>query len=239
MEEKKFSTLYVGELKLSHLFGLNKETIEVAIPLRNALTNLPDAALTQLEQVNEKLNKRLSRPLGSLITAELRQLDTKRDRLFEEIKRNVKTASKSSDPMQNQAGKKLFHFLNPWWSTEKQALMTETGLLSIIIERYRDTPELRDSASLIGIDRLWDELDQINMDFNMLYYERNAEFASKEEAASKLKNNAVKSYETFCILVEQAANLMPTTDLITLFDQMDILRKTYHALAFTKKEKED
>jgi hypothetical protein len=46
----------------------------------------------------------------------------------------------------------------------------------------------------------------------------------------------VKSYENFCTIIEQSVNLTPTDVLVTLFDRMDNLRKTYHALIPKKKE---
>jgi len=236
MEIKKFSTLYVEQLKLSHLFALNKATIEIASPQRSALSALPDAALTQLEQFNFELDKRLNRPLDSLITPELKQLDTKRDGGFDEIKRNAKTASKSSDTAKSDAGKTLLHFLTPYWKTEKQALNTESSLIGEIINRYNDDPILINSATTIGIAPLFTELGNVNTHFETLYYERNAELASKDDPAGKFKSDAVKSYENFCTLVEQSVNLTPTDALNTLFDRMDNLRKTYHALVPKKKE---
>jgi hypothetical protein len=221
-----------------HLFGLNKTTIETATPLRSSLGALPDAALTQLELANAALDTHLNRPLGSLITPELKQLDVKRDGKIEEIKRDVKAAAKSSDTVKSNAGKILLHFLTPYWNTEKQALNTETGLIGEIIDRFNSDLLLVNSASVIGISLLWSELSNINTLFSTLYRERNAELAAKEVAASALRNDAVKSYENFCTLVEQAANLTPSDNLNTLFKQLDNLRKTYQGLTPKKKEEE-
>ncbi|MDR3261420.1 MAG: DUF6261 family protein [Tannerella sp.] len=236
METKKFSPLYAGQLKLNHLFGLNKATIEIASPQRSALSILPDTALTQLEQINSKLDNRLKRPLGSLLTPELKRLDNRRNRYINEIKRNVKTASKSSDTAKSNAGKILLHFLTPYWATGKQVLSTESGLIGEIIGRYNNDQNLINSANTIGITSLWTGLSNVNTRFEMLYYERNAELATKTDPAGKFRNDAVKSYENFCILVEQSVNLTHSDALNTLFDRMDNLRKTYHPLVPKKKE---
>ncbi|MDR3339893.1 MAG: DUF6261 family protein [Candidatus Symbiothrix sp.] len=235
MEPKKFSPLYVAQLKLNHLFALNKTTIEIALPQKGTLGSLTDAAFSQLEQVNAELDRRLNRPLGSLITPELKQLDAKRDHLLGEIKRNIKTASKSSDTVKSDAGKVLLHFLTPYWTIENQALNTESGLIGEITGRYNSDPTLIAGAAAIGIDALWNELSGVNNSFETLYYERNTELASKDDPAGKFRKDAVKSYENFCSLVEQSVNLTPTDALNTLFDRMNNLRKTYHALVPKKK----
>jgi hypothetical protein len=174
-----------------------------------------------------------------LITPELKQLDAKRDGFLDEIKRDVKAASKGSDTAKSNAGKTLLHFLTPYWSTEKQALNTESGLISEIVNRYNSDQNLINSANIIGIAALWTELGNVNANFETLYYERNAETASKDDPAGKFRNEAVKGYENFCTLVEQSANLTPSDALHTLFEQMDNLRKTYHALVPKKKEEKE
>ncbi|MDR3246082.1 MAG: DUF6261 family protein, partial [Prevotellaceae bacterium] len=170
------------------------------------------------------------------LTPELKQLDTHRDGDIDDIKRNVKTASKSSDTAKSDAGKTLLHFLTPYWETGKQALNTETSLIGEIITRYNNDQNLINSANTIGIAALLTELNDVNTRFETLYYERNAELAAKDDPAGKFKSDAVKSYENFCTLVEQSVNLTPTDALNTLFDRMDNLRKTYHALIPKKKE---
>ncbi|MDR3194817.1 MAG: DUF6261 family protein [Tannerella sp.] len=241
METKKFSPLYIGQLKLSHLFTLNKSTIEIALPLYGIAGALIDAAFTQLQTVNIELDKRLNRPMSSMLTPELKQLEIKRDGIFEEIKRDVKTAAKSSDVAKGNAGRILYHFLTPYWAIDKQAMNTESGLIDEMIGRYNNDQTLVGSAEIIGITPLWTELNAVNINFEMLYYERNAEIAAKDDAAGKYRREGVKSYENFCTLVEQAVNLTPTHELEILFDQMDHLRKTYHALVSKKKDdlKED
>jgi hypothetical protein len=220
------------------LFALCETTVEIASPQRGALGALTAAALTQLEAENAELNKRLNRPLGSLITPELKRLDNRRDSTIREIKRNVKAASKSSDPLQNAAGKIGLHFLTPFWNIEKQALNTETDLIGELLGRYNDDPDLTAAAATIGIAALWDELGITNTAFGMCYHERIVEVAAKEDSASKLRNNVIKSYGNFCTLLAQAVNLTPSDTLNTLFKQLDNLRKTYQELVPKKKAAE-
>jgi hypothetical protein len=150
----------------------------------------------------------------------------------------VKISSKSSDPVKNNAGKTLLHFLTPYWDTEKQALNTETALIQELNGRYSNDQTLLNSASIIGITVLWNEMNETNNSFDTLYDERNAELSAKEESAGKLKAEVVKNYNNFCTLVEQSVNITPSEELTTLFDRMDNLRKTYRALIPKKKNEE-
>jgi hypothetical protein len=235
MDKKKFSPLYVGLLKLEYLLALNRATIEIASTDKESLGDLPSVALVQLVEVNSELDKRLNRPLGSSITPELRELDNQRDGILVEIKRDVKASAKSREISKSAPGQILLRFLTPYWSIEKRELNTETSLIAEILERYNNEPTLINSAATLGMTPLWTELGSVNANFESLYYERNAELAAKDDPAGKFKSSAVKCYENFCSLVEQSINLTPSDALNTLFDRMDNLRKTYHAMIPKKK----
>jgi len=237
METKKFGPLYVGQLKLNHLLALIKATIEIALPQKGALSGLLEATFAQLERFHAEVDKRLNRPLGSAISPELKRIDAERDVLFEEIKRNVKTASKSVDPLTNSAGQTLLRFLTPYWSTATQALNTESSIIAEVVSRYNSEPSLISSANTIGIAPFLTKLEEANTRFGVLYHKRNAEVAAKDGSAMTFKADAIKSYKNFSKLVEQSVNLTPSDALTTLFDQMNTLRKTYHALIPKKRGK--
>jgi hypothetical protein len=231
MEIKKFSPLYAQHLKLSDLFALNKTTIEIITPVEKDLENLIAIAFKQLKTVNSELDERLKQPIGSIITPELYAIDSKRDSLVDEIKRNVVTASKSSNATINHAGKVLQNFMKPYWTTTRQALNTESGLIAEMIGRYSTDNNLMNCAGTIGVAVLWNELGAVNTEFDTLYRQRNAETAAHDgPSASSLKSDAAKSYENLCTLVEQAVNLAPTELMNSLFNQLDNLRRTYQVL---------
>jgi hypothetical protein len=227
-ERKEFSSLPIGHLSLDNLLGYNSALIGIGAASRNSLGVLPEAALSLLEEATAELDNRLNHPLGSMITPELTQLDVQRDKIINEIKRDVKTASKSSDETKSAAGAILMNFLIPYWDTDKKVLNTESSLISELIGRYGNDPALTAGAITIGIDTLFTKLNIVNTDFDKLYLQRNAE--TKDAAASKIKYAVVRRSEDFVILIEQAVNLTPSDEFNALFDQIGNLRKKYNAL---------
>jgi hypothetical protein len=236
METKKLTVVHLAHLKLNHLLALIKSTIQVALPYKAALGGLIEASLTRLQAASSALDGHLNRPQGSLSTPELRNLDAKRDAVVEEIKRDTKAAAKSIDPAKGEAGKLLLHFLTPYWQVAKLALNTESSMIDEITERYNADPALVAAANTLGQAPLWVRMGELNAEFKALYYERNAERAAKEDSAEKFSIEAIKSYTSFCTLAEQQLDLTPSEDFKSLFEQMDSLRKTYHAMSVKKGE---
>jgi len=209
METKKFSSLYVGQLRISHLIGLNSATIDVAAPLQKDMSDLAVAALTLLILINQKLDKSLKHPYKSLITPELKLLDRSRDGNIDEIKREVRVASKSSDTIKANAGKIMLNFLQPFWNTPQWAMNTETALISEILIRIEIDPVLTTSVATLGLTGVFATLKSVNTSFKALYLERLAEIANKSEPAGKFKREAVVDYENFCTVIELSVNLTP------------------------------
>jgi hypothetical protein len=237
METKKFTVVHLAQLRLNHLFALIKSTIQVVLPYKATLGGLLEVAFTRLQAANSALDDHLNQPQGSLSTPELRSLDAKRDAVVEEIKRDTKAAAKSSDPAKGEAGKLLLRFLTPYWHVAKLALNTESSMLDEITERYNADPALVAAANTLGQAPLWVRMGELNADFKALYYERNIERAAKEDPAGKFRSDVTKSYTSFCTLAEQQLDLTPSEDLNKLFEQIDGLRKTYHAMSVTSAKK--
>ena len=95
-------------------------------------------------------------------------------------------------------------------------------------------------AATLGISDMMTGLEAANTEMSALYQTRNQQNAAVEgPSASSLRAAAAKSYEHFCTSVEQAVNFTPTEILITLFNEMDTLRKTYASLAKRKGKEKD
>ena len=108
---------------------------------------------------------------------------------------------------------------------------TETGVFAEMLEKYNASESLTADAATIGIADMMTGLETTNTEFDTLYQTRNtAEATQSGTSASSLKANVVKSYEQFCIAVEQAVNFVATDELNTLFSEMDELRKKYAVL---------
>jgi hypothetical protein len=202
----------------------------VTLPYKGLLGSLLEASFAQLERISAEIEKSRNRPLKSTISPEIKQFDDERDVLFEDVKRNVKVAAKSSDSLKGSAGQNLMLFMKPYWDAPKQALNTETDMISEFISRCNSEPNVTSYVDAIGIAPLLAQLGEANKHFEALYFQRNAELAAKIGPAGQFKPEAVRNYNSFCRLLEQSRNLTPSEEFNTLFDQLNNLRKTYHAL---------
>ena len=231
METKSFTTLYVGQLTINHVYSLAETTISYARPVIAEIGGMPEAILTQLETANNAMGARMNRAQRDALTPEINKADADRDSCNSEIKREVKTASKSSNTAKKEAGEQLQLFLEPYWNSNKAALNTETEIVDQMLTAYEANADLQAAATTLGIAGLFTDLRSLNISFETLYNLRNSnEAASKGPSATDLKPDTVKIYEQFCTAMEQAETFTPTDAVTTLFNKMDTLRKTYIAL---------
>lgn len=232
MELKNLYPLYPVKLSLADLYSLSKSTIDYALPVKDSMGDLLKATLTQLETDNTAMGTALHKPVKTGFTPMLKIKNNERKECFSEIRRNIQTGSKSSDTVKKNAGSALKIFMGPYWDTGMKAMNTVTVVFDEMIMKYRADEPLVAHAATIGITAMIDRLDSVNKEFAALYHTRNNEGAALEGIpASSLKPTLAKSYEQFCVSLEQAVNFVPTEILNTLFNQLDELRKKYIRLA--------
>jgi len=231
MELKSFSPLYVHQLSINDLYSLNETTISYAKPVIADAGTLPQAILAQLEARNTAMGERMNRSQREALTPVINAADTDRDECGKDLKREIRTASKSRDDAKRAAGNSLLLFMEPYWEFDREALNTESELIDQFIAGYQASTELVAAATAIGVDGLFTELSALNNTFKSLYNQRNAsEAASEGPSATELKSDVAKTYEQFCTTIEQAANFTPSDSITTLFYQLDTLRKKYARL---------
>lgn len=238
METKSFSILHVNNLRIDDLYSLGKSTIEYATPFRESIGDLPAATLARLETDNKALEEQMNKALKSALTGPLAESDADRDNRFSEIKRHISTHMKGRDETKKAAAQNLEAFLSSYWDTNQRALNTETGVLSEMLAKYKADETLLANAAEIGITDMMTGLETANTAFNTLYQNRNTQESQGGPSASSLKSAVVNSYQQFCTAIEQAVSFTASDTLITLFNQMDELRKKYAAL-INKKDKEE
>jgi hypothetical protein len=239
METKSFYALYPVRLTVDNLFSLCKATIECANPVKENIGRLPKAILEQLETNNSAMGEQMNKALKSVLTGQITALDLDCDDRFAEIKRNITTNLRGRNAEKKAAAEELKIFLNPYWDTDTKPLNTQISLLKEMFGKFNASEKLKQNAATIAITEMMVGLEASNNELAVVYQTRNDEGAALEgPSASSLKSATAKSYEQFCIAVEQAANYTPTETLGTLFNQMDELRKTYARL-IRKKDKEE
>lgn len=239
METKSFYALYPIRLKIDDLFSLSKSTIEYAAPIRESIGELPNAILGQLETDNNNMGVQLKKALKSGLTAQVTELDLDCDDRFAEVKRNVTTNLLGRNPEKKAAAEALKIFLNPYWNTDTKPLNTQTSLMKEMFGKFNGNGTLMEQAAIVGITDMMTGLEAANSALSTLYQTRNEQVSALEgPSASSLKSATAKSYDQFCTAVEQAVNYTPSDVLITLFNQLNELRKTYARLIH-KKDKEE
>lgn len=239
MESKSFYALYPVHLTVDNLFSLCKATIDCANPVKESIGSLPKAILALLETNNLAMGKQMNKALKSVLTEQITALDLDCDDRFAEIKRNVTTHLRGRNPEKKAAAEELKIFFGPYWDTDTKPLNTQISLLKELMGKFYASPKLKTHGATIGIIDMMAGLETTNNELAVVYQTRNDEGAALDgPSASSLKSATARSYEQFCIAIEQAVNFTPTETLVMLFNQMDELRKTYARL-MRKKDKEE
>ena len=237
METKEFTTVHLNDLKIDDLFSLNKSTIEYANPVKENIGEMPKAILVRLVSDNHAMELQMNKSMKNVLTPQLSEMNAEREDRFAEVKRNVTTAYKGRDAAKKAAAEYLKIFLNPYWDTNKKAMNTRTGVFCEMFGKYNENLALKLNADTIGISLMMTELEMSNTQFNTLYQTRLSQDAAVEgPSATSLRAATTKSYEQFCTAVEQAVNFAESDTLISLFNQLDKLRKTYARLIHTEGE---
>jgi len=239
MEPKSLYTLYPIRIKIDDLYSLCKSTIECASPVIENIGGMPQVILGHLETDNNAMGAQIKKASKSALTAQVTALDRDCDDRFAEVKRNVSTNLLGRNPEKKAAAVALKIFFNPYWNTDAKPLNTQTSVFQEMFGKFNANATLKTHAATIAITDMMDGLETANTALNTLYQTRNAQLAAAEgPSATSLKAATARSYDQFCIALEQAANYTSSDILTTLFNQLDELRKTYARLIH-KKDKEE
>jgi len=236
MNNYSFSVLSVNNLTINNLFALSKSSYDIAIPVRTEIGGIPNAVLTQGITDNENLGQQINKNQKSGLTDALKPLDKERDNLQAELNRTVTFHGKSTDAAKKAAAETLKLFLTPYWTAASLPLNTQTGVITEMMAKYKANAALVAAAVTTGLDGTFTALEAKNMEFDTVYLTRNDEVSAREVSGSSLKPAAIASYIQFCTAMEQAANYTPNDAIISLFNNMNTLRKKYHALGGGGKE---
>ena len=240
MQTREFSVVHLNHLTIDDLYSLNKSTIGCANPVKESIGEMPRLTLALLETANIAMGEQMNKASKSVLTAQLVEMDIDSDDRFAEIKRNVVTAVKGRDAAKRAASESFQIFLSPYWDNNTKPLNTQIGVLNELFTKYNASASLKAQAATLGISEMMTGLETTNTAMGALYQTRNEQGAAVEgPSASSLRAAAAKSYEQFCTAMEQAVNFTPSEILITLFNEMDKLRKTYASLAKRKGKEKD
>jgi hypothetical protein len=236
MSTFQFSSLYVGQLKLAHLVGVVDETLFVITPTDAAL--MGDAGVktrANLQANATAIKAAMDKPQSSLVTPQISAANDACDSTFQEVKRMVKTARKSTVPAKAAASEVLLHFLNSFWKLDTHPIPTQTALTNELLLRYNASESLKNAAQEIGTSDLFVVLASQNQTLEELLHARLNEHSVIMPAASTFKGVVTEEYRCLCTLVVNNLNVdAPPAELIPVFHKMDDIRKKYSTLIPTK-----
>jgi hypothetical protein len=227
MNNYTFNSVYAFKLSIDNLSGLIKSTISNAIPVKTQLGDPEKAALSQLIADNSKFQPMVKNPRKIELTDMLVMLNDERREIFSEIKRIIKLHLLGRDVRKRTAAQTLVVFFQSYWGIMNEPMNTITGTLNEMFAKYKVDDELKAAAVTAGFDLLLSEFESCNNDFNDIYIQRAAIEVAHELSASEQKSIVSKSYSQFCNVIEQAVNYAPNEDILSLFNNMNDLRKTY------------
>lgn len=237
MKKLSLNALYAIRLSIDNVLGLIKSTINLAVAVKDDLSDLSNAILNHLIADNLVFEPMVKNPRKNGFTERVNLANTDRKERFAEIKRIVKLHLKGRDATRKAAAKTLDFFFSTYWSMIKEPMNSVTGVASGMIEKYKANFEVMTAATTLAIDTLIIEFEISNKAFDVIYNQRLADDAAHELSASQQKKTVCDSYTEFCNAIEQAANFTPNESVLTLFKKMNELRKNYHTLEPSVKEK--
>jgi hypothetical protein len=236
MSNLSFSSLHVNNLSINNTYSLIKSSIDISIPVKTELGEMLNAVLAKLIADNENFGHQINKNQKSGLTDALEPLDKERDDLQADTNRTITFFLKSADAAKKAAAHTLKLFLTPYWNAARLPLNTQTDVTAEMLAKYKANPNLLAAAQALGMLEQFASIEVKNKAFDTLYKSRNEELAGRQTSGSSLKPAAVASYIQYCTALEQAANFTPNAAIITLFNNMDMLRKKYHALGGSGKD---
>ena len=230
MENSKFSTLHLASLTNEDASGLFGKTCDIAEPLQSAIGDLPNAALVKLRANSNLFADQINRMNKSTLTPKIVEFRTQCNNDFSEIKRVTTFQTKSHNTTTKVAALLIKDFLFPYWGLSKQTLVAQQDSTKKMMLKFNSDAAIIAAAEAIDIKTIFDSLSTNNEKLEYFYNNRNQELGNRTESSSELRPAASDTYQKFCSLIELAVEFLPNTDLTNLFNQMEELRKKYHAL---------
>lgn len=236
-EKQKFSSVYLDRLTIEETAALLNLTVDDAIPVRNEIGEMGNAALTELEEKARAFRAQSLRSQKSQLTDKMNEERKVCTNVLAEIKKTVVYESSSRNELKKKAANDMHFFLKPNWDIPKSPIGDQIDQTVKMLSLYRTNPLLITAAQTIAVDTLMDELEVGNAALNATFKARELEDGKLAPSSSSLRPSAIDSYNRFCTIVEQAANYTPNPTILELFIKIDMLRKRYQTLTRDRKDK--
>jgi hypothetical protein len=234
MNTLKFSQLYATQLSLGNLAGLVSETLQEVKPQLSLLGSVGTDTYNKLDTDLTVMKSGIDRP-PTLLTSAIHEANKKCDATLREIKRMVKAGTQSTLPERVEAGKLLMHLLEGFWHLNREPLITQITMTNELLNRYNESPELSQAATVLTISEMFTALASDNNTLDTLYHDRLEEQVTAAPAATRMKSTVANGYTGLCSIILKAASLHPENEgLQKLIHTLDALRKKYSVLSPAK-----
>jgi hypothetical protein len=238
MEKKQeFSSVSPIRLTIEDAAALINLTVDDALLVRNEIGETGNAALMEFEQTARAFRAQTNRSKKSQLTDQVNLERKVCADVFSVIKKTVVFEGISRIEPRKKAANDLEFFLKPNWDIAKSPIGDQIDQTVKMTSLYRANPLLVSAGQTIGIDMLMNELEANNAALSTTFKARELEDGKQAPSGSDLRPAATDSYTRFCSIIEQAANYTPNPAILDLFIKMDMLRKRYHALQTSSKDK--
>ena len=238
MEEKqKLSSVSLARLSNDDAAALINLTVDDALLVRPEIGEMGSAALTEMEQAGRAFRAQTNRSKKSQLTDQVNLERKVCADGYAEIKKTVVYESSSRVGIRKKAANDLEFFLKPNWDIAKGPIGDQIDQTAKLMLQYRANPLLVTAGQTIAVDMLMNELEANNAALSVTFKARELEDGKQAPSGSDLRPAATDSYNRFCSIIEQAVNFTPNPAILDLFIKMDMLRKRYHALQTSGKDK--
>jgi len=228
MKRKTFSELNVQLLSIDDLYSLVKSTGDRVMIVFKTLPyyNLNELLISMVES-NEKMGLHANIQARCDLTDQLIEMNIARILSFEEIKKEINFYLKHTESTHQEAALILQEFFEPFRKAHNDYSNSRSEIYYEIIMKYRSSPYLIDAVSILGFEMVFTNLESMNAHYDSIHKIRSSEISKHEFSGNNLKPDVLNFYLEFCNTIEQLANNTSFPEIISLFNIMDELRKTY------------
>jgi hypothetical protein len=240
MKKTHFSILKFSRLKQEAFLALCEST-QVIIMNSHQFSVDPNLKLLekQLSDSIAEMRKRVNKKLSSDFTKSIQELEEIRDRNSQELLREVKHHRKSSKENLRLAAELLHGIIKPYGTFYNKAQDVQTSNTKALVAEISSSAELSAALVTLNIKDNFDLMASSNESFDMIYLDRVNEKGSKQEASNpEARPNLLQAYRDICDYIQIVNKINPNDAINSIFNNLDILRKQYKALANTAKPKD-
>jgi len=236
-----FSAIHYPRLRNNEFVQFIKNLIEI-INANNPEVLKVIAQCEDLAALLTVLSALSKTNLGSTITLELQDIDTRRDSDLVGIEMQIKSFTYHFDQAKQEAALVLTDSLADFGpGISRMNYQAETGTIESLIKKWENEPKLIRAITTLSLTDWVKEMKTANILFNNRYLDRIKEDADAPEIKTiELRKQIIQSYRTLLAHLEAHATLSSETVYSNTISQINLLIEQYNNLvAGRSKNKEE